>query len=388
MNPYEYKQFAVLFVDDEPQALKYFHKATDKDFQVVTASSVAEGWKMIEAEPEKFGAVVTDQRMPKEQGVELLSRLRASRPNIVRILTTAYSDLDSAIDAVNSGQIFYYVTKPWNVRELRVVLMRAMDFFLLQRERDMLLNEKLSVFQKMLVQDRARALAVFAASMTGQLDNSLQALKDYLEQAPASLVTPPTNGTPLRDLWGQLPQQSLRMLGAVEQAVQSIEKKQKGFEPVENLEALVGAEFGDVGAGLKNLPAVQADAALLENILHVIHDAMGDDAVTVRAEARQVWGTDGLSIHFVGRNGDWSSERRASVFSALKGGGDPQDGGMGVLAAFLMAYHHGGRLIVCPTAPQGPGFQLHLPLDPNQVRMPALEQDWLENLFMKIEAWE
>jgi len=81
------------------------------------------------------------------------------------MLTTAYSDLDSAIDAVNSGAIFKYVVKPWDLRELRGCLLRGMEFFLLQQERDTLLREKMSVLQRLVVTDRVRSLAILAAGL-------------------------------------------------------------------------------------------------------------------------------------------------------------------------------------------------------------------------------
>src|ERR1700722_2201945 len=124
-NGYDYKKFALLYVDDEEQSLKYFHKSYDKDFRVLTAPGVAEARAILDREGDSVGVVMTDQRMPGKTGVDLLGHLREVRPGIVRILTTAYSDIESAIDAVNSGAIYKYVVKPWNLRDLRGTLLRA-----------------------------------------------------------------------------------------------------------------------------------------------------------------------------------------------------------------------------------------------------------------------
>ena len=76
---------------------------------------------------------MTDQRMPGEKGVWLLERARQLRPHIIRILVTAYADMDAAIAAVNSGAIYKYVTKPWDPPQLEQTLKRGLEFFMVQR---------------------------------------------------------------------------------------------------------------------------------------------------------------------------------------------------------------------------------------------------------------
>ena len=73
----ENKKNMILFVDDEEKALKYFHRAFDKHFQIITASSADEGWSMIEENSENIAVLISDQRMPGRTGVELLGQVRA-----------------------------------------------------------------------------------------------------------------------------------------------------------------------------------------------------------------------------------------------------------------------------------------------------------------------
>jgi response regulator RpfG family c-di-GMP phosphodiesterase len=96
--------------------------------------------------------------MPGEKGVQFLERTRQLHPRAIRILTTAYSDLNVAIEAVNSGAIYKYVTKSWDIPQLEVTLQRAVEFFFVQRERDLLLQEKLSMLQRMMIADRLLSL--------------------------------------------------------------------------------------------------------------------------------------------------------------------------------------------------------------------------------------
>ena len=117
--------------------------------------------------------------MPGEKGVQFLERARLLHPRAIRILTTAYSDLDVAIEAVNSGAIYKYVTKPWDIPQLQVTLQRALEFFIVQRERDLLLKEKLSALQRMMITDRVLSLGILAARLGHYVRNSLVAVRTF-----------------------------------------------------------------------------------------------------------------------------------------------------------------------------------------------------------------
>jgi len=119
---YDYRKYAVLYVDDEEQALKYFRKGMDKEFRVLTATSVAEACAILDREAATIGVVLTDQRMPGQLGVELLKRIKTQWPDIIRLLITAYSDIESAIESVNAGAISKYITKPADFRELKLTI--------------------------------------------------------------------------------------------------------------------------------------------------------------------------------------------------------------------------------------------------------------------------
>src|SRR6266850_4928135 len=104
MQPlYDYKRFAVLYVDDEEKSLKSFARAFGDQFRILTAPSAQEGLKLLDAHKEEIGLLMTDQRMPGEKGVWLLERARQLQPGIIRILATAFADMEAAIAAVNTG---------------------------------------------------------------------------------------------------------------------------------------------------------------------------------------------------------------------------------------------------------------------------------------------
>src|SRR3954464_6512809 len=184
---YDYKKFAILYVDDEEKSLKYFAMAFKDEFRIFTAPNAQEGLKILETHKDEIGVLLTDQRMPGEKGVWLLERARQLRPRIIRILATAFSDMDAAVAAVNSGAIYKYVSKPWDPPQLDATLKRAIEFFLVQRERDQLLTEKMSVLHNMMIADRIVSLGLLAAGLSPHPPNSLVAVKTFLDLAPAKL---------------------------------------------------------------------------------------------------------------------------------------------------------------------------------------------------------
>src|SRR5688572_10653682 len=184
---YDYKKFAILYVDDEEKSLKYFTRAFDEHFRIYTAANAADGFRLLEEHKDEIGVLMTDQRMPGEKGVQLLERARQLRPKIIRILATAYSDIDAAIEAVNTGAIYKYVHKPWDVEPLEQTVRRALEFFMVQRERDQLLKEKLSVLHNLMITDRVVSLGLLAAGLGHHIRNSLVAIRTFLDLAPEKL---------------------------------------------------------------------------------------------------------------------------------------------------------------------------------------------------------
>jgi len=155
----------VLYVDDEEKALKYFRMAFEKKFAIFTAPTAAEGLEILRREKGRIGIVVSDQRMPEMLGAEFLGLVREEHPYAVRILATAFSDLKSAIQAVNTGHIYQYVTKPWDPEEFSMVLQRAWDYYRVLSERNELLALKLTALQRILCSDRLKWLLLWSRSL-------------------------------------------------------------------------------------------------------------------------------------------------------------------------------------------------------------------------------
>lgn len=114
----------LLCVDDEPLVLNALMRLFRPHYEVGIATSGTQALQLMSTLP--FDVVISDQRMPGMSGVELLGQIREKHPHAMRILLTGYADLQATLDAVNRGEVFRYVTKPWNNDQLRQIVQQAM----------------------------------------------------------------------------------------------------------------------------------------------------------------------------------------------------------------------------------------------------------------------
>ncbi len=133
----------LLIVDDEPNVCDSVHDLLRREFRVLKAHSAEEGYKILQEE--EIHIIMSDQRMPRITGVELLTRVKARYPQAVRMLFTGYADLDSVIAAINQGHIFGFLKKPWQPEDLEAAVRQAAAEYerlaVQAEERDRLLNE-------------------------------------------------------------------------------------------------------------------------------------------------------------------------------------------------------------------------------------------------------
>ena len=130
--PLDLSKFPVLVVDDEADNLDAFRFNFKRAFQIHTAGGGEEALAIL-AETD-VAVIITDQRMPKMSGLELLRAARPIRPDAVGIILTAYTDVDVLIEAINLGHIYRYITKPWDAKEVRGILQQAIERHHLVRE--------------------------------------------------------------------------------------------------------------------------------------------------------------------------------------------------------------------------------------------------------------
>jgi CheY-like chemotaxis protein len=205
IDDYDYQRYAILFVDDEANTRKYFKRLFGEKFRILEAEDGVQALAVFRQHANEIGIIVTDQRMPNETGVGFLSKIADDYPDIIKILSTAYSDIDAAIGSVNQGGIFRYMTKPWDIPQLEVTLRRAMEFFTVKRERDALLGAKMQAMGNVLLSSRLSAFALAPVCAAIPCKRAAEAVAAFVQTGVAGRRTGSDGDSDLRSPdWARL----------------------------------------------------------------------------------------------------------------------------------------------------------------------------------------
>ena len=411
---YDYKRYAILYVDDEEKSLKYFARAFQEQFRIYTATNAQDGYKLLEEHKDEIGLLMTDQRMPGEKGVWLLEKARQLRPRIIRILATAYADMEAAIAAVNTGAIYKYVTKPWDPPQLENTLKRGLEFFMVQRERDHLLKEKMSVLHNMMIADRIVSLGLLAAGLSHHIRNSLVAVKTFLDLAPAKMEEEKMDLAGLRnpDFWKEYYHNVQGQIEKINNMLKDLwtasEKPAFEFTDRVQLHEVVAEKVMLLKDGFAarnievenlvptNLPALSVDGPKFFRLFELLlKDELASlppgSRVTLSAKLLSPAGSERQEIEVqVSDNGPGlPKEELRLVFDPFVVRSDsPMEYGIHLMACYFIVHHHSGHIDARSEEGVGTTFTLRLPLNPNQCPPPQNGQDFLQKVLLNETLWE
>lgn len=350
----------LLVVDDEPLALKYFERTFGEQYRIHTTPSVEEAVILLETHGAKIGVVVSDQRMPGGSGLDLLTHVRGRFPETVGILTTAYSDVEVLVRAINSGAVFSFVSKPWNLDELEQTLRRA---FASRRERIRLraAREGSSSRSDFTPLDHSIAKAGFIASKIGHYVNNAFCPVTYLiDQLIANHRT--SDALPLDFLKGLKKHiaEVSSTLGELEKASGNLSKA--AFSPV-NLESILDEVMRetafmrerkrmsvelDVRGGI---PEVRGEALQIEKMCRFM---MAEELVSLPVGSRVSVRLSCEESDERGRCAKLEFEDYVPLGRGLSEdhllhpfhlrGADPKEFGVFLVSCYFIARNHGGRL--------------------------------------------
>ena len=139
------KERTVLFVDDEEKVLMSLRRGLlDESYKSLFAKSGEEALEVLERE--EVHVIVTDMRMPGMQGLELLKIVKDKYPHIVRVVLSGYTQMTTLLTAINQGEIFKFITKPWKLeQDFKVTIREAIDHYELHNERNSLVEKLVAV---------------------------------------------------------------------------------------------------------------------------------------------------------------------------------------------------------------------------------------------------
>lgn len=190
---------SLLVVDDEPYILSTLATLLKAEYDVVTADSASAA--MGQFSQREIDILLTDQRMPRMSGVHLLEWVKKNHPKTVRLLMTGFAELEEAVDAINRGQVFRYLFKPWRNEDLTETLQSAAHTFILERSHEQLLEElrQLNLELERRVAQRTRELE--------EANHELEQKNKMLEKLA---LTDPLTGLPNRRAMDRLAERELR----------------------------------------------------------------------------------------------------------------------------------------------------------------------------------
>jgi two-component system probable response regulator PhcQ len=410
-NLYDYKKFAILYVDDEEKSLTNFTRAFGDQFRIMTATTAQGGLKLLEEHADEIGLLMTDQRMPGEKGVWLLERARQFRPRVIRVLVTAFADMDAAIAAVNSGAIYKYVSKPWDPPQLEQTLKRGLEFFIVQSERDQLLREKMSVLHNMLIADRIVSLGLLAAGLSHHIRNSLVAVKTFLDLAPVKMNEEKTDLQGLRnpDFWKDYHQNVQSQIEKINALLKDLwtasSNPSAPFTDQVSLHQIVGdtiRSFKESYAARRieiesripdDLPLLRVDKPKFSRLFELLLKeelAMLPAGSRVKLNAELSDGPSPEIVVQINDNGPGLPEEalRAVFDPFVVRSQTPSEYGIHLMACFFIVHHHGGKIEARTQTGQGTTFTLHLPLQAEPVVASTTDTDFLRKALLNENLWE
>lgn len=190
----------MLVVDDEPDNLDLLYRTFRREYKVLRAASGVEALDVLATEGE-VAVIISDQRMPEMKGTEFLSKTVPTFPNTVRIILTGFTDVEDLVEAINAGQVYRYITKPWDPEELRDVVERATETYALLKQRD----EELQRAEKQIKLATTVAQAAMQQLSSAEIRQLLiDGFKQILEADSCALATVNQGGIDTVTLTGDL----------------------------------------------------------------------------------------------------------------------------------------------------------------------------------------
>ncbi|MGE0200155.1 MAG: HD domain-containing phosphohydrolase [Candidatus Melainabacteria bacterium] len=179
----------VLIVDDEENILHTMHRVFRKDdIEIITTHVVSDAIAMIQEK--EFAVVISDHRMPEMSGTRFLEQVRKTCPDTIRILLTGYADIQSAVEAINQGAVYQFISKPWNPEHLKLVLGEAIRQYNMGQENKVLQtmaiekNKELSILNKemeQIVQERTEEVERLNTDLQQSFDATVQIIARLAE---------------------------------------------------------------------------------------------------------------------------------------------------------------------------------------------------------------
>jgi signal transduction histidine kinase len=380
----------ILFVDDEQHILNALKRCLRKEpYQCGFAGSGAEAIAMLAQQP--FDIVVSDMRMPRMTGVELLKQVALQYPQTMRLVLSAWADSSEILDAINEGHIYRYIVKPWDDRALRAVLRQAVEVKELQIKNQELmgrLQQYSRELEQRVEQRTAELLKIqniaeigkYAAQIVHNLNNPLHAIGGVIDLLSRNIKKQRAMQPEEMTQWLDIAKRGVRDLKSIISGILLHVRDQTRFEvSTVDINALIEQElkFFQLDDGFKdhiepvlsldaNLPGISGQTVqikqILDNLIHNAWDAMADTGLKQLMICTK-WDDNQIVIEVRDTGEGIASENLDRIFNpefTTKPVG--QGTGLGLAGVKTMVESYAGTIEVESSPGRGTSFTVKLPV--------------------------
>lgn len=385
----------LLVVDDEEEILKALKRQFRRQYVVHTATSAEEGLKVMTENP--IQVIISDQRMPGMQGAEFFGKVKTEFPDAMRLLLTGYADIQAVIAAINDGNIFRYVTKPWDPVELDTIVREAFERYdLIVQNRKLMLDLQAA---NAMLEERVRERTIELEAMNNRLTTMVAQRDAFMGMAAHDLRTPITIVQGFTDLLldpRTPPEDYKEFVTVIRSTMQdmlsllnnilditAIESGRLTLKPTKvpvyefvdrvcRLNRRIAEQKGiDLVTDLRpGLPPCTFDPQRIEQVLNnLLSNAFkfsnGGTTVTMRVEQKN---TEFVEFSVIDQGQGLKDDEKEKIFGAFQKGsskptGDETSTGLGLSICKRIVELHGGEIAAESEWGKGSRFYFTLPLE-------------------------
>jgi len=386
------KDHPILFVDDEEMALVSLTDLYDREFTIYTANSGREALDILKAHPE-IAVIISDQRMPEMSGVEFLTQAKKVVPEAVRMLLTAYTEMEMVIEAINKGNIYRYITKPYDAGDLRCAMLQGIEHYYLIKERDRLYAEKIETLKRVARTNRLTAIGTLAAGMAHEINNPLVAIYTFLQMLPQKLKEPQLDKEYLEKFYSL----SIRETERIQTLIRKLLDFSKGgdTDTLSLKEADINTLLQEVVVLLKmearkkeidlelhptpDLPAAKIDSekirqVFLNLIINAIHATDTGKVALSTSLHHDERGQASIQVMVADTGAGISEENLEKLFNPFFTTKNSQGTGLGLMICHHIIDQHRGSIDVHSKLGKGTTFTVQIPIDPTTFERRKMER--------------
>ncbi|MBD3308625.1 response regulator [candidate division KSB3 bacterium] len=371
----------ILYVDDDKENLRAFRRLFRKQYDVLLAESGQEGLQILQAHA-PLPVIITDQRMPEMTGIEFLDHSIRISPESIRIIITGFTDVQALIDAINTGRVYRYITKPWDEQELYVTIKRAVESYNLQVKNRQLVkdlqhkNEELQqsyetlkqTQDKLIQSEKLASIGRLASRIAHELRNPIQGIRMGIDLLHQDIGDDPNS----RDTLKHLDQEILAVNTIIQDLLEYARDMKFEYTATDVNSLLEGIVFNmsealttqgiDVKTHYEDLGTIQADGLRLRQVLlNLVQNAI-DAMPTGGTLTLTTTAPDAHSVAIAVQDtgGGIAPEHRQRIFEPFFTTKDKGVGlGMSIVHKIIEA--HGGSIQIDSQLDAGTTFTLILP---------------------------